>query len=72
MASHIKIKTERDNHTHATDGANGLTLCKLEIDGDKAIGIGVGKYVKSKINCPDCIEIIIFCKNIKESEYKTS
>ncbi len=69
MASHVRIKTDRELSTHATDGVNNRTLCNLEIDGDESIGIKKGKYVKTKITCPDCIYIIRFCKSIKEIEY---
>ena len=68
MTFHIKIKTDRDNCTHASSSINSRTLCLLETDGDESMGIHSGKIVKSKIDCPDCISIILFCKNIDNSE----
>lgn len=68
MATHIKIKTTRDNHTHFDTYINNYTLCGLETGGDLTMGIHPGKTVKSKVNCPDCIRIVKFCHNIKISE----
>ncbi len=69
MASHIKIKTEEDTRVHFDVHRNNYTLCGLETGGDESIGIMPGKYVKVKVNCPDCIGIVNFCHNIKTSEF---
>lgn len=70
MASHIKIKTREDHHTHFDTHLNNYTLCGLETGGDEGISIQLGKHVKAKVNCPDCIRIVTFCHNIKRSEWK--
>lgn len=68
MATHIKIKTTRDNHTHFDTHLNNYTLCGLETGGDEGMNIMIGKVVKTKVNCPDCIRIVNFCQKINKSE----
>lgn len=69
MALHILIKTDRESDIHADLIRNDYTLCGMETQRDIGIGYEGGKYTKKKINCPHCIRIIKYCKNIDESEY---
>lgn len=68
MEDHIQIKTHEDNNVHFYRN-NSYTLCGTETDGDETLGIEIGKMVDKKVNCPDCIEIINFCEDIKNSEF---
>lgn len=44
-------------------GGMDYTLCGTSMDGD--IGtVGSYRYVNKKINCPDCLALIFFCKKI--------
>ena len=65
--AHIKIKTDYGEFVHASRKMNNYTLCGIETDGDETIGIAKGVVTNEKINCPDCIEIITYCKSIKNS-----
>ena len=67
MAVHIRIETTDNNDTHFI-GENSYTLCGLETCGDETMGIEKGTVVKKKVNCPDCVEIVNYCKSIKNSE----
>ena len=70
MASRIKIKTLENSHTHFDTHKNNYTLCGLETGGDDTYNIALPTTVKRKVNCPACIEIVKFCKAIKETEYE--
>jgi hypothetical protein len=70
MALKLKIKTEENHHVHFDTCVNSYTLCGLETGGDKGIGISVGVRTTQKVDCPDCIRIVKFCKPILESEFK--
>ena len=70
MATHVKIKTWENNHTHFDTHNNNYTLCGLDTGGDERMGISIAKTVKVKVNCPDCIRIVEFCHNINKSEFK--
>ncbi len=49
---------------------NDLTVCGYTLDGDDKTA---GGYIvtSEKINCPQCIQIINYCKSIKKSEYNS-
>ena len=68
MAQHIKIKTSTDHFVHFDRRFNSTTLCLLETGGDESIGIKAGVITTAKVNCPDCIAIINFCKNVLPNE----
>lgn len=68
MTTHLKITTATDSHTHFDTHKNNYTLCGLETGGDPALGFKSGKPVKRTVNCPACIQIVIFCKSIKDNE----
>lgn len=64
------IKTEDDAYVHcqSADG-NDYTLCGLDAStGDSNAGIEAPIKTDAKINCPQCINIIQFCKKLKMSE----
>ena len=69
MATHVKIKTPENNYVHFDTHRNSYTLCGLETGGDGKIGIQTAKTVKAKVNCPDCLRILHFCKSINKNEY---
>ena len=71
MATRVKIKTIENSHTHFDTHNNNYTLCGLETGGDESIGIMTSVVVKRKVNCPQCIWIVRFCKEIKTSEFET-
>jgi hypothetical protein len=70
MATRIKIKTYENSHTHFNTHVNGYTLCGLETGGDESIGISIPIPVKRKVNCPDCISIVMFCHKITDNEFE--
>ena len=70
MAIHVKIKTVENYNVHIDTLVNNYTLCGLETGGDNSIGIEVSRVTNRKVNCPQCIGIINFCKKIKRKEYK--
>lgn len=69
MATHLKIKTHEDNCTHFDTGRNNYTLCGLETGGDETLNISIGKPVKTKVNCPDCVRTVEFCHRIDKKEF---
>ena len=69
VAKHVQIKTPDDNCVHLMS-ENSYTLCALESCGDSGLGFDEGIIVNKKIDCPDCIEIVKFCKSILPSELK--
>lgn len=46
------------------------SLCGVDIAGD--IGYDDGKPTNETANCRQCVELVLFCKAIKRSEYTTS
>lgn len=71
MATHVRIKTYENTLVHIDTHKNNYTLCGLETGGDESIGIMLSEPVPNKrVNCPECIEIIKFCKSIKRKEYR--
>jgi hypothetical protein len=70
MATHIKIKTNEDNHIHFDTHMNNYTLCGLETGGDKGLNISIAIPTRGKVNCPECIRIVKFCHDIEKSEWK--
>ncbi len=71
MADRIRIKTSDDNYVHFDTHKNTYTLCGLETGGDLSLGIHEGKSVSLKVNCPDCLRIVRFCKAIPNHEFLT-
>lgn len=69
MAQRLCIRTDTDACIHFDTGINGYSLCGLETQGDSVIGIQSGRPTTRKVNCPDCIRIVRFCKEIKGYEY---
>jgi hypothetical protein len=45
---------------------NDYTLCGLTMDKDP-ITTGDYKYSNKKVNCPDCKNIVDYCKSIKKT-----
>lgn len=68
MATHVKIKTSDNNHVHVDTHRNNYTLCGLETGGDLTMGIQKPIVTNRKINCPDCLWIIRFCRTITDAE----
>lgn len=67
MPKHLKIKTPEDNLVHFESG-NSYTLCGLETDGDSVLGLGLCIETKQKVNCDKCLEIVEYCRTIKNEE----
>jgi len=67
----IKCKEIDDQHRHSLGlQASDRTLCGIAFEG---MGGGFSSQAIIKngtINCPDCIDIIDFCKNISEKNIK--
>ena len=71
MATKVRIKTFENNYVHIDTHKCNYTLCGLETGGDESIGIMLSETVYNKrVNCPECIEIIKFCKSIKRKDYR--
>lgn len=68
MADRIQIKTTEDNFVHFDSHHNEYTLCGLDTMGDERLGIDEPIPTKKKVDCPQCIRIVRFCKAIKSSE----
>jgi hypothetical protein len=66
----IKIKTDSGMQVHFDTHINNYTLCGLETSGDETCGLSEGIITNRKVDCPDCIRIIRFCKEIKSTEIK--
>lgn len=69
MAKRIQIKTRENNHVHFDAEHNDYTLCGLDTMGDPSLSIDVPIQTNKKVNCPSCIRIVKFCKEIHSSEY---
>ncbi len=55
---------------HFSGGTNiDYTLCGLTMDGDEKTG-GAFDNTNKKVNCPECIGMVEFCKTVKKNEYK--
>lgn len=73
MAIHVKWlkpKIENDYKVHA-QRYDGLTLCGLAHEGGGERNEQDFVVTTKKITCWQCLEIIAFCKAIKDSEYGT-
>ena len=70
MIRRIIIKTPDNKHVHFDTGKNNYTLCGLETGGDDGLSIDIGVKTDRKVNCPDCIAIVKFCRSIKSNEYR--
>lgn len=68
MASKILIETERETCVHFSWAITDQTLCGVDQLGDPTIGIQVGVGTSQKVDCPDCIAIVQFCKSVKSTE----
>lgn len=53
-----------DTYRHSSHPWMDYTLCGITMDGDEKTA-GPYKVKRGRINCPRCIEIIKFCKNIE-------
>ncbi len=65
----IKIETETDSYIHFDLNKNCYTLCGLETMGDSGLNIKLGRVVKGKVTCPDCIEIVKLCHLITKNDF---
>ena len=72
MAKKVFIKTIEDALVHFDWGKNTSTLCGLETSGDGGLGIEQAIPTTKKVDCPDCIAVVIFCQGIKKSEFSTN
>ena len=70
MANHIEINDHSYNWVHFDKEVNNYTLCGLETGGDERFSIEKGIPTKKLVNCPDCINIVQFCKAIKTTEFE--
>ena len=61
----IKIETEENNYIHFDGTLGDQTLCGLEQDGDHEIGIMPGVKTTLPVDCPDCLQIVRYCKKIR-------
>jgi hypothetical protein len=65
----IRIKSERDECVHFCF-YNAATLCGLETIGDLNIGIEAGSPTDDKVDCPDCISTVDFCRSLKSNTWR--
>lgn len=70
MARHIRIKTEENNYVHFDYGLNDYTLCGLDTMGDPTLSISVPVETKRRVDCPTCLAVVDYCKQIRLSECK--
>lgn len=61
----IQIKTQDDACVHLA-GHSGMdsTICGLEMSGDPSLGIDPGHHSDRRINCAQCLGIILACREI--------
>ncbi len=70
MPAHLRIREySNKGFVHFSKNQNDYTVCGLETSGDKKLGLGVGRPVKTKVDCPDCIRMVELCQSIKSSEF---
>jgi len=73
MASKIKfIGTGDGSHdcgVHFVGLENDYTLCGCSLD-DDPLTFGKSISTKEKVNCQECINIIVFSKSVKRTEYE--
>lgn len=71
MASKIKFNGtgdgDCDNEVHFVGCISDYTLCGLTMDGEPDTAGGYDA-TKEKVNCAQCISIVIYCKKIKSTE----
>lgn len=65
---HIKIQTESDEFVHLDGCISDQTLCGLEQLGDGFLGFEKGFETNEKIDCPNCIRIILYCKSVRKNK----
>lgn len=53
---------EKQFHAKGTQ-SDDATLCGMECSGDPDIGIGIAEPSWRRISCPQCVAIILYCKN---------
>jgi hypothetical protein len=63
MSLFIQTDIDAFFHCESADG-NDLTLCGLDINGGDC-GIEPSIPSRANVNCPQCLEIIRFCKKIR-------
>ena len=63
----VLVATETDAYVHYFGpGSQGYTLCGLEAEvGDRDIGISPPQPVRAQVNCPQCIQIVRYCKALR-------
>ncbi len=52
-------------------GQKDYALCGQDLAGDTGLGWEPGEQTKEKVNCPNCIATVEFCKKIKRSEFRS-
>ena len=68
---HYRLKTENDgNYVHCVSPfQEDMSLCFHDLAGDEELGWDTAEKTKDKIDCPDCIKIIKYCKIINKKNY---
>lgn len=56
------------NHASSCGSFDDYALCGLDAAGDGAMGRSPAIGIKGKITCPECIQIIRYCKKIKNKD----
>ncbi|SFC81269.1 hypothetical protein SAMN05421780_11062 [Flexibacter flexilis DSM 6793] len=70
MATREKITQDGKQLVHFLGfGQKDYALCGQDLAGDNLLGYEASQTTNEKVNCPDCIEIVVYCKKIKYSEY---
>ena len=66
MKKRPKMHYEREKDLIHCEASNGqdYTLCGFTLDGDQG---EITEVANGKINCPDCIGVIMFCRGISVS-----
>ena len=68
MANRLTIVVDGKASVHFDWQSEARTLCGLETMGDPAIGISQSISTTSKVDCPQCIQTVTFCRQIKANE----
>jgi hypothetical protein len=69
--NHVRIKTDTDNCVHFENPYRDQTLCGLDCsEGDPTIGISALIDTNRKVDCEECINTIMLCKEVSLSEIK--
>ena len=68
----LKVEGETFNHHPGVNQVFDLALCGQDLSGDSWLGWETAEVIDGKINCPECLRIIIECRSLKETDFTTA